>query len=317
MAGITFVERGRTPGNSRFGRFFGEQLSIFKNELDNLLLPNYFVPPFVPRRIAVTVVVHDLLFRSRPHSIPLSKVLWQRFCFLVGMRRADRIICISEFTRSELETYYGPLVASKVSVIHNPIDPKRFVETRSGQSNSAERKHFLCLSAGFEHKNVSFLEELFLTDPRLSGCNLVIAGARAAELGRGSIKSQSLKSANPSGHNVRYTGYVSDDELQSLFSESISFLFPSVYEGFGMPVFEALLVGLNVVCHRVGAIEEIVGDLVDFVDVVNDRDAWVRLIINSASRTPPTHEAVAARLAALQPEAIARQYYDVVTAGVF
>lgn len=300
----------------RLNRFVAEQFDILREDAGNILFPNYYLPPIVPKSINSTVVVHDLLFMEHPQSLPRLKLGWLRRTIPSTLRRADRVIAISEFTRAEILRHYGNLIApDRVQVIHNPVDLERL---QGGKVPDAigHQPYVLSPSSGFWHKNVALLLRAFSRRPELAAYKLVLVGQRPSEMGWSANTAQfrSEYGALVEKGSAIELGYVPDATLGALYTNSACVAFPSLYEGFGMPIFEALGMGANVVCGRVGAVAELCSGMVSLVDNLSSEDEWVHQITSAAARTRSTSlRSVEQLLERLHPSTIARHYSSATT----
>lgn len=203
--------------------------------------------PFVrgPRHV---VTLHDLALVRHPERYRP----WQRSAGLRRLRRvasADKVIAVSRFTADEAMAVLG-LPSARLEVIHEGglLDPA----AEAGPLPTGLPEEFLLFVGALEPgKNLALLREIYATAPRPLP-PLVIAGARWAGVsGEGSPPA-----------NWRYLGHVSDPELWALYDRARALVFPSRYEGFGLPVLEAMSRGCPVVCGPLPSLREIGGDAV-------------------------------------------------------
>ncbi len=243
--------------------FFHEPRLDRVADADRYLLPNWnFLA--LDRATELTLVVHDLSFERNPGWFSPRQRLWHS---LVAPRRlverADRLVAVSEWTKRDLASVYG-VPADRIAVIHPvpdrpPADlpfplelPERFV---------------LFLGAVEERKNPAGLVEAFAhIAAKHPDAHLVIAG----KPGYGSGRVRDLARRSGVLERIRFLGYVPLAVRRSLLCHATAFAYPSFYEGFGIPLLDAMAAGLPVVAGNGSAMPEVVGDaglLVDPGDV--------------------------------------------------
>jgi glycosyltransferase involved in cell wall biosynthesis len=232
---------------------------------DVLFIPAHVLPLGAPlqRRTRSVVTIHDLGYLHFPAAHTRAQRLQLRLSTLWSARAASHLIAISAATRDDLVRFTG-ISPTKVSVVHHGVSPRfRPVEDRT-QIAAVRARYGITENYVFyvgtiqPRKNLLRLIEAFaqaLPDAP-SGLQFVIAGKRgwlseaierrAAELGV--------------AERVRFIGYADDDDLPALISGALAFVFPSLYEGFGMPVLEAMACGTPVLTSTTSSLPEVAGD---------------------------------------------------------
>jgi glycosyltransferase involved in cell wall biosynthesis len=214
------------------------------------------------------IVVHDLIPLHLPGSFP-RQYLYFRHVVPRILRASQAIVTDSESTKRDVMRFYG-IEAARVSVVPCGYDRARF---RVGIDPSAVKdKHGLgpyLLFVGnlFPHKNLPALLQAFGLLARRFPHALVIAGKKDARY-YPSLAAQADALAQPG--RVRFLDYVPPDDLPALYAGADAFVLPSLYEGFGLPVLEAMACGTPVIASRAGSLPEATGDgalLVDPSDV--------------------------------------------------
>jgi glycosyltransferase involved in cell wall biosynthesis len=232
----------------------------------------------LPRTDAPTVVtLHDLQHLDLPDLFPRAERAFRSLFWHGSLRRADRVIAISEFTRERAVARLG-LDPARVRVIPSGLDHERL------RPGTAEREPFVLYPARrWRHKNHERLLQAFARVRReRPELRLVLTGGGAF-------------SGLPAG--VDWRGHVSTDELTGLMQRASALVFPSLYEGFGLPPLEAMACGCPVACSNAAALPEVVGDaarLFDphdsqaiaaaILDVLRDPSPWVERGLARAAR---------------------------------
>ena len=266
-------------GGSGGPRFLAEQRACFNASLhgDAILFPNYFLPPFIPARLgAPAVVIHDFQYLHFPQHFSARKRAWLRLSHARALRYAEKVIFISEFVRQDAIRWFGT-IAQRGTTIPNPISWDRF-SASSGSPSPEGRPYILSVAAHYPHKQLNVLLKAFaeFSHKRPDFC-LVLVGQLASNLvsasdGAGAIGR--LITELDLADRVRVTGYLTEAELGNYYRHATAFAFPSVFEGFGMPVVEALGFGLPCLTTRCTAIPEATLGLATYVDNPADVGEW-------------------------------------------
>jgi glycosyltransferase involved in cell wall biosynthesis len=185
---------------------------------------------------------------------PAKEAVWR---FRVGraIKSSDRVITVSNSSANDIQDVFG-LSPEKITVIHHGIEIKKFSTPTelSPELQAIIPKQFALYLGNIEpRKNLGALISAF-NDPELSKLDvpLIIAGKPAWDF-------KSTMDAIEASPNVMHIGFVSDSDRTALMQQCTLFLFPSLYEGFGFPVLEALAAGAVVASSRRGSLEEVAG----------------------------------------------------------
>jgi glycosyltransferase involved in cell wall biosynthesis len=215
-------------------------------------------PLWGPFRRVVTV--HDLIYERFPETHSGLRDKGMRVLVPLAARRSDRVIAVSQSTRADLLGLPG-LSAERIDVVHGGLGTVRRVEPLSEHETRArfglgERQLLLSLSAKRPHKNLlALIGALALIEPARRPL-LVLPGYPTdyeAEL-RARVTQLGLDA------DVRLPAWLEGGELEGLWAIARAFVFPSLYEGFGLPVLEAMARGVPVACSDVSSLPEIAGD---------------------------------------------------------
>ena len=239
----------------------------FIDHLELLHIPGYGVPLFSKGTLVVTV--HDLIGMIYPENLALmSRFYWGTWLPLV-VSRADRIIADSFNTKHDLMKLLS-IPESKIRVIHLAADPK-FRPVREPLALHQVKKRFnlakpfvLYVGTIEPRKNLVRVMEAWARVRRRTKIpyQLVITGFQAWAYREVSELVRRLEIKR----DVVFTGYVRDEELPLLYNASDLFIFPSLYEGFGMPVLEAMACGVPVLTSNTSSIPEVASDAAVMVD---------------------------------------------------
>ena len=210
-------------------------------------------------RFRRVVTVHDLIYAVYPEAHAGLRSLGMRVLVPLAVRRADRVIAISAATRDDIVGRLGT-PESKIDVVPNGLGREVGPALGKGEVRRrfslGDRRVVLSVSAKRPHKNLAALLEALALMPAERRPVLVVPGYptwHEAEL-------RSRAAALGVADDVRWPAWVSDEELEGLYSVSGAFVFPSLYEGFGLPVLEAMARGVPVACSDRSALPEVAGD---------------------------------------------------------
>jgi glycosyltransferase involved in cell wall biosynthesis len=225
-------------------------------------------PPGTPidRRQPRIVTCHDLipLVLAKKYLAPLpgARAL-QRARDVARYRSALRVIAISEATRADLIRYVG-VAPERIDVVHSGVDHERFsAVTEDGeQERLATRLGFtepflLCLGASDARKNLPLLVRSFARSGTAKDVQLVFAGPISAR--QRVTLDRIIQAANLAGR-VHVLGYVEETLLLALYRQCLAYVFPSSYEGFGLPILEAMACGAPTLTSSMSSLAEVAGD---------------------------------------------------------
>jgi alpha-1,3-rhamnosyl/mannosyltransferase len=260
----------------------------------------YHEPNFVPFRthLPTVVTVHDLSVLLYPEWHPADRVRFHERHFRNGIRQADHVIVVSESVRREVIAELG-LPPDRVTAVLNgigdhyapqPPDTVAAVQRALG----LPPRYFLAVGTIEPRKNVFTLLRAFcdLPAPVRETCPLVLAGG----WGWKSDPERELFENEARHRGAFHLGYVADGDLPGLYAGSAALLYPSYYEGFGLPPVEMLACGGAVVASTAAAVREVVGghaELLDPHDLAGWRDAMHRIATDDAINRLSCHGGIA------------------------
>jgi glycosyltransferase involved in cell wall biosynthesis len=255
-----------------------------RDRLDLLHSLGTTAPPFCPVPSVVTVL--DVIYHHYPETFPRAAQLGLRLVVPAGARRADRVVAISEAGKREVAQTLK-LDPGRIEAVHlgfgfdgeeSAATPAPELRERYGLGDAPL---VLTVSSALRHKNLDRLLQAFAALEG-NGARLVVVGhagrdqealrARAAELGLAG--------------RVVFTGWVEETELEGLYAAADVFVYPSLMEGFGLPVLEAMRREVPVACSNVSALPEVAGDAAEYFDPydVDSIAAALRRLLESPER---------------------------------
>jgi glycosyltransferase involved in cell wall biosynthesis len=240
--------------------------------------------------------IHDIIFEDKPEWVEpgLRAYLqrWSRF----AANHADQIVTVSDYSRNRIGHVYG-IPLERIKRIHNGISTEAYVTPPLDQINQALNKYGL--AASDESSAFPYLLYLGSSEPKKGTPELLSAFVELAKRGfdgqlimaggksgpdwdldaaiAGAESQIRTKAGSSSAPRIRHIGYVDEDEKKALIAGCALFVYPSHYEGFGLPPLEAMALGISCVVNDATSIPEIVGDAAIRVDVRN-REAFVNAL---------------------------------------
>jgi glycosyltransferase involved in cell wall biosynthesis len=243
-----------------------------------LHVPHLFkTPRFAPCPYVVTVHdVLDFIFLRSKQTERQSRTRLQLAKF--ALRRAGGIVAVSNSTRDDIMRVFGIGDAQRISVAYNAVDPKLLAPVTEAERRAVLERYqirypfLLYAGSAKPHKNVTRLIEAFSAlrgdlarDRQFPGLKLIVIGddiSENPELRRAVVRSGVQ-------HDVRFLGFVPIEAVRVFYASAEIFVFPSLYEGFGLPPLEAMAQGAPVVCSNTSALPEVVGDAAVLVNPEN------------------------------------------------
>jgi len=208
-----------------------------------------------PRKIKLTATIHDLTTKLMPELHTPGNVQADDSFARNVLKRADRLIAVSNNTKNDAVRLLG-LDPERIDVIYSGVAEVYF----GAQARPSERPYVLFLGAIEPRKNLDMLLDVWQKSRMRDDYDLVIAGST----GWSSGKTLARLATRPAG--VRYLGYAAEDELPGLMAGATAFIYPSLYEGFGFPVAQAMAAGVPVITSNTSCLPEIAGDGALLVD---------------------------------------------------
>jgi glycosyltransferase involved in cell wall biosynthesis len=227
-----------------------------KRKYSALWSPANIGPIFTP--IPHFLTIHDLSF-SNPHWINKFSYLLYNFFIPNSMKNASKIICVSDFTHQEIKKKYPSVLPEKICWTHSGCNSLNFTIANPLNILPSKEMYFVVLGNIEARKNIYRIIEawkIYKTQQK-SPVKLFIIGSK---------KKRENFDVDIQDDTINITGYINDEEVVNLLKSARGLIFPSLYEGFGFPILEAMQHGCPVITSNIGAMKEIAGDAAILVD---------------------------------------------------
>lgn len=261
MAGVSGLDARFLGARSR-AVFHGIALPVELMRHPPDLLHVTSIPP-LRSRVPYVMTLHDMGHRVMPDMYP-PRIRWRLDrTITMGLRRARRIICVSDATRNDLFHYHPEIPADRVDVVAEgglietaPFDP--FAEAAMRARHGLRDGYFLYVGRLHVRKNLLTLIDAYAALPEdLRAAHPLILVGRAMY---GGEEIADRIAGHGIGSQVRLMGHVPDADLAALFRGALAFVYPSLFEGFGLPPLEAMSLGAPVLTSDRHSLPEVVGD---------------------------------------------------------
>jgi len=266
--GDNFRALPESAGNYSLAEQVRVPLALKRADADVFHAPHYVLPPFLPCPSVVTI--HDCIHLMFPQYLPNKLAyVYARAFMTIAARRSSKVLTVSEASKRDILRFFH-IPASKVEVVYNAIDDRFDREPEMDDVVRVRERYqlndpFLLYAGNIKpHKNVDRVIEAFARLRRrgFERLKLLIIGDEIS-------KNPQLRRAvhrHQLHQHVRFLGFVPDATLAVLYRLADVFVFPSLYEGFGLPPLEAMASGTPVVTSNVSSLPEVVGDAALLVD---------------------------------------------------
>lgn len=299
-------------------RFVQEQIHALKTKWagDTLLCMNYFTPIFLPwnRPQKVVTVIHDLQYRHYPKNFSFIKRVWLYLAHRHTLFSSDKVVVISKFVKSDILNQYGVKYNDKVIVIYNPIS---WYKNNFQEFMLPCKDYILCVAAQYPHKNLRvIIESLTEIRKKFPNTNLVLIGQLSNKLVGGYSNNSLIDAIKKHGltDQVKMTGYVDTKTLVQYYRGAKVFVFPSEFEGFGMPAIESLGYGKSTIISNQSALTEVTQGLAVIVNDFKNPASWASQICSvlaNQNKYRPSVSSIKAIRKTYNSKRIAQQYLRV------
>ncbi len=255
-------------------------LEIWKDKIDVLWMPMHNIPLLKNKKTKTTVTIHDLAFKQFPETFPKKDLRRLNLLTDLAVRKSDKIIAVSNSTKKDILKFYPEISEKKIKVIYHGFDAKVFksnyLRATNQEHNSVNKsinkilknynlqstRYLLYVGAIQPRKNLKVLISAFEIFKNETGSKikLVLAGEQAWGW------KETIKAIETSlfQEDIILTGKLNFDELAILYQNTSLFVLPSLYEGFGIPILEAMASNVPIISANNSSLPEVGGEAVEY-----------------------------------------------------
>lgn len=256
---------------------------LLDNGLELCVEPVYAKPILGSRKVKWITVIHDLEALHFPENHSWITNLWLRLSWLNSVKTSQHVICISDFVKKDIISRYG-IAEKRITTVYDPI--RIDVEKQCHFSDISEKYHitegnyYYTVSKLNPHKNLTTLVKVFgeIKKREINDlpCKLLISGVNGGMI----EELQEVAGQYGIKEELVLTGFVDNEVRNCLYAHAKAFLFPSIFEGFGMPPIEAICCNTPVITTQCACIPEITQHLANYVDDPYSVDDWIKVMRN-------------------------------------
>lgn len=216
-------------------------------------------------------VIYDINFEHNPHDLELKNRLYFRFFYQRFAFKATRIATISEYSKADISQFYKvdlnkiDNVSCGINSNFFPLEQSKIEDVRKKWSNGSP--YFFFVGSMHPRKNIKRLLEAFSLFKQKNRTDVKLLLAGSILWSKTEIKDAYLNS--PFKDDIVFTGRLTDEELQQVLGAALALSFVPIFEGFGLPIVEAMQCGVPVICSNVTSMPEVAGDAAIMVDPFN------------------------------------------------
>ncbi len=248
-----------------------------KYKIDLFLSPDGYMS--LSTKVPTCLVIHDLAFEHYPEHFVLSHKLYWRHYSPLFARKAKRIATVSTFSKDDIAARYG-ILPQNIDVVYNgaheeyvPLTPIKREEVKNKYAEGCE--YFVFAGALHPRKNIVNLLKAFVAFKKRQRTNmkLVIAGRPAWKY----EEVEEMRLTMPYKDDVKWVGYMNVDELSDVIGGAYALLYASLFEGFGIPILEALQCDVPAIVSNTSSMPEVAGDAALLVDPTDPEDIATKM----------------------------------------
>lgn len=248
----------------------GLPLTLWREKFDILFCASLLGPWVYPKKI---ITIHDAApFVLKEENSTSGKIFWQINLFFARLTSL-KIITVSQFSQDELIKHLK-IEAKKIAIIYNgsPDYKNEIADDSPNNSQAPNGKYLLAVGNARPRKNLERLIKAFkLLELQAPDLKLVIVGKNDWRM------EEITKSVSNLESKIIFTGFISEEAKQNLIKQASALVFPSIYEGFGLPIVEANVLGTPVVCSDIPSFREVAAESAIFFNPLDEQDMAAKI----------------------------------------
>jgi glycosyltransferase involved in cell wall biosynthesis len=255
---------------------------IWREKADVLWMPMHNIPFFKRKNLKTVVTIHDMAFKYFPDHFPKKDLRRLNFLTERAIQKSDKIIAVSQSTKNDIVKFYPQIQSEKIKVIYHGLDLELFQKKFSDEEVNEilskfkiqNSKFILYVGAIQPRKNLKTLIQAFnAIKQEWPSLKLVLAGNRAWMW----EKELDEVEKSPFRDYIALAEDLSFYNLAILYRQAKVFVFPSLYEGFGIPVLEAFASGVPVICAKNSSLPEVAGEAAEYFESENVEELSIKI----------------------------------------
>lgn len=252
--------------------------------------PHYNVPLFKVKAGKRVVTVHDVFHLAFYNELSFKQKLYARLVINKAMKASNEIITVSDFSKNEI-VKFANCKAEKINVIHNGVRQNRILKPFEGlvEKYKLPSNYILYVGNVKPHKNLNNLLKAYLKLPvEIQNKYKIIVAGKIDGFITGDDRLMNWINQDPVlKEHVVFTGFVEDDDMDTVYANATLFILPSLYEGFGLPPLEAMLNECPVIVSDIGSLSEVCGEAAVYCNQHDPQDISNKLkdlLLNKTER---------------------------------
>ncbi len=264
--------------------------NIRKKEIDVYWGVAHKLPFLRVKNVSYVVTIHDLVWKVCPQTMPLMRRLTERFFFPIAIRNGDLIITVSQSTANDIVKHF-PFCANKIKAI--PLASAIGKNNKSKERQIDNTQYVIFVGTIEPRKNIKNMLRAYTALPKSlkQKYKFILVG----NIGWGNIELDKLLVEFNLTSFVEWRPFVNDQELSALYQNAYCLLFPSFYEGFGLPIVEAQSFGVPAITSNISSMPEVVGEgglLIDPCSIESIKNALEQLLSDTGLRDSLSQKAM-------------------------
>ncbi|WP_222431576.1 glycosyltransferase family 4 protein [Mucilaginibacter achroorhodeus] len=237
--------------------------------------PHYNAPLMPVKALKRVVTIHDVFHLAFASQLSLKQKIYAKLAFNLVSKLSNRIVTVSHFSKQEILKFIK-VDQSKINVIHNGVEQQaKLVDVNNLKAKYQLPDNYILFVGNVKpHKNLKNLANAYLALPKAlqDRYKLLVVGKKDGFITGDDNLFDMISSNQALSDNLHFTGYVDNDDMATIYNNAAVFVFPSLYEGFGLPPLEAMVNKCAVLASEIPVLHEVCGEAAVYFDPENAED---------------------------------------------